>query len=95
MVEAMAAGCLVVTSNLGALPEVGAGHVFFGNVPSDPREHARRFAGRVIHVLQNLAAHPAVFEESLQAQVSAVGSRHTWSNRALAWERWLAGLLMT
>jgi glycosyltransferase involved in cell wall biosynthesis len=92
MMEAMAAGCTVVTSALGALPETGAGFVDLTPPLADADAHAAAFADRVIQRLAAPNADPAGAEARLQAQVAYVVAENNWPRRAEQWTAWLSGL---
>jgi protein O-GlcNAc transferase len=90
--EAMAAGCTVVTTDRGALPETTAG---FGRiVPYDlPREEfSRRFVEQVVAALRQREESPAECEAMLRRQVDFVNENYTWPKRARQWADWLAEL---
>jgi hypothetical protein len=96
--EALAAGALVVTSDLGALPETCAGWAKL--VPriskQHPREHFERdFVDAVVSALDEMQADwPAAATERYR-QVEAINSACTWNIRAAEWEaaaaHWLHG----
>ena len=92
VMEAMAAGCLVVSSRLGALPETGAGFARLIPVPADPALHARHFAEAAVAALGRLAADRNAAERALRAQVDHAGASLGWAARARAWLDWLAEL---
>jgi glycosyltransferase involved in cell wall biosynthesis len=88
--EAMAAGCTVVTSDLGALPETGAGFIYLTPPLVDPDAHAEAFADRVIELLAARQADPAGTEAHLQAQVAFAVAENSWARRAEQWNTWLS-----
>jgi tetratricopeptide (TPR) repeat protein len=93
VLEAMAAGCLVVTSERWALPETSAG--FARLVPTDGgREtYVERFVAETVQALSWLAGpDTAEVEEQLRRQVTHVNERHTWTALADAWVGWLSRL---
>ncbi len=92
VMEAMAAGCTVVTSDLGALPETGAGFVELMPPPADPHAHAAAFADRVIRSLAAREADPAGTEARLRAQVDYAVAENNWTRRAEQWDTWLSML---
>lgn len=92
VMEAMAAGCVVVTSDLGALPETTAGFARLVEAPERPAEHVRLFADAVLReLLERRAAPEAEAEARLRAQVDHMNGVNTWQARAGEWARWLAG----
>jgi len=85
VMEAMAAGAHVVTSDFAALPETCAG--FADLIPmSEPREYLARFADTVVKALKQPPP-----ERILKLRRQFFVDRHSWSRRALAWEDWLKG----
>jgi glycosyltransferase involved in cell wall biosynthesis len=83
VIEAMAAGCRVITSSLGALPETTGGYArIYPSIP-DRQEHAAQFA-------ENLAAEIAMpwsghseLSLSQQAHCAAV---YSWPKRIAEWK---------
>lgn len=91
--EALASGCLVATSDLGALPESCHGLARLTSVLPDPAEHAAQFARTVIDELTLFRTRPWVVRERLDAQLRWMNARYTWRQRAAEWQDWLASLL--
>ena len=88
VMEAMAAGCHIVTADLAALPETCAG---FGRlVPPDftNPDNRRRFVAETIAVLKEFQSS----EDVLGRQVDYVNGKYTWSARAKDWLAWLPRL---
>ncbi|MCS6850281.1 MAG: glycosyltransferase family 4 protein [Gemmataceae bacterium] len=92
--EAMAAGLLVVSSDLGALPETTMG---FGVLvpPAQGQGDVWGFASRYYRALDGVLRHwhadPRAFAAQRAAQVRAVHERCTWRVRAGEWEQALPG----
>lgn len=89
--EAMAAGALIVTSDLGALPETTAGFARLLPVSDDWLGYSERFADEAVEWLQKLEDDPQSIEEMIARQVSYVNAECTWQRRADEWETWLTG----
>jgi glycosyltransferase involved in cell wall biosynthesis len=92
VLEAMAAGCLVITSDLGALRDTTAG---FGHllVPHpDKDKHAELYAEFAVRVLKAFRASREA-RCRLGEQVVAVNRTGTWPVRAREWEAWLGALI--
>jgi glycosyltransferase involved in cell wall biosynthesis len=92
--EAMAAGCSVVTSDQGAMAETTAG--FARLIPirdSADADYRRDFLAAVIQFLEQFTGpDTAEFESLLQRQVRYVNESCTWPVRAKQWVHWLAGI---
>jgi glycosyltransferase involved in cell wall biosynthesis len=93
VMEAMAAGLLVVTSDLGALSEttMGFGALVAPASGNDMSGFAHRYLARLLEVLRERAVDPAGFAARRLAQVEAVNARYTWRARAREWEAAIAG----
>jgi glycosyltransferase involved in cell wall biosynthesis/predicted Zn-dependent protease len=93
VLEAMAAGCVVVTSRRAALPETTAG---FGRLvpPDDDRPaYVDAFVGETVQALTDLTgADGAAVEEKLRRQVAHVNRIHSWTGLAGQWVEWLSRL---
>jgi glycosyltransferase involved in cell wall biosynthesis len=85
VMEAMAAGCLVCTTRLAALPETTAGFGFLMDQPADILQMAQEFAGLVIRVHREAGEAPDRFEEALARQRAHVRTHYTWAARAREW----------
>jgi protein O-GlcNAc transferase len=88
VMEAMAAGCAIVTSDLGALPETCAG--FARLVPADFQkpENRRRFVDETVAALKEFDGSG----KALRRQVDFVNEKYTWAARAREWIPWLQRL---
>jgi glycosyltransferase involved in cell wall biosynthesis len=89
VMEAMAAGLLVVTTDLGALPETTMGFgalVPSADDPAGPGAFAEHFLDRLKGVLRDRADDPTGFASARFAQVEAVNAGCTWRVRAPHWE---------
>lgn len=91
--EALAAGCLVVSSQLGALPESGAGFARLIPVPEDPQEHAWRYAEAAVAALSELREGASGAGRRLRAQVDHANAGSTWEVLAQGWIDWFKELL--
>lgn len=87
VLEGMASGCLVITSDLGALKETTAG---FGEVISftfDPFKYSQKFSQTVFIVLSHLRNNKKNFEKRLRKQVKFIKENYLWKKRASEWEK--------
>ncbi|TWA54627.1 tetratricopeptide repeat protein [Azospirillum baldaniorum] len=89
VMEALAAGCLVLSSALGALPETTAGFARLIPVPEDPAEHAVRFAETARTALLQWRDEGATTGRRLREQVDHVTTGMNWAGRAGDWLAWL------
>jgi len=93
VMEAMAAGCVVVTSDLGALAETTAGFGRLIPMRSGAAGYGPKFVDALVDALQGLADPArADLEELLRKQRRHVLETYTWRRRAGEWETWLQGL---
>jgi glycosyltransferase involved in cell wall biosynthesis len=90
VLEAMAAGCLCVVGDLGALPETTQGLAELVPLGDDAEDYARRFAERVVAVL---GTPPEAAAERRDRQLRHLAATATWPLRARAWSGWLQGAL--
>lgn len=90
VMEAMAAGCRIVTTDRGALPETTAGHARLVAPDADLRVFSARFAAAVTEELQARRTNPAAFTAAMGEQVAFVNETMTWAKRADDWAQWLA-----
>lgn len=87
--EALAAGCLVASSELGALPETLAGYGCLMKLPGDTATYARQFADMVVWLLRAARDKPESFDARQRQQVIHVLSTAVWHARAKEWIHWL------
>jgi len=87
--EAMASGCRIVTSALGALPETTAGFADLTPLTRDRKPDLEQFTASVVAGLRELQEGGPAIEESLRRQVEYIREKATWAVRAREWESWL------
>jgi tetratricopeptide (TPR) repeat protein len=92
VMEAMAAGCTVITSRLAALPETGAGYARLIAVEEGEEAYLHGFITETIHALRSFTAREPALELELGRQVAAMNQTATWPVRAREWIRWLETL---
>lgn len=88
VLEAMAAGLLVVTSDFGALSETSMGFAQTVSVNQNLTDYKNKF----IELLKSGLNHPEK-EEIIRRQVDFVNNTSTWSLRAREWENWIDDLV--
>jgi glycosyltransferase involved in cell wall biosynthesis len=85
MLNAMAAGLYIVTSNMGALPEYSVEHgkcILAKNLRSDSLDS---FIGQVLAICQSQTHSPSAFYDYCFKQAMEMNKKHTWSVRAREW----------
>ncbi len=94
VMEAMAAGCRIVTSDLGALAETTAGFGRLIPVPTsdDWLDYSEKFTEAVVRSLDDCGKNPHQSNELLSRQVAHVNAEYLWERRAAEWEAWLQTL---
>lgn len=93
VIEALAAGCLVLTTDLGALRETTAGFGRLLSLPPDPAELPALYAGMVVREWQRAVSDPASNEARIAAQRDFVLRNSTWPARAAEWVAYLNRVL--
>ena len=104
VMEALASGCFLLTSNWEYLPKTTAGFARlislsqsntsnsiapFSSI-SERESYAQEFLVAILEVLEVLtAANPQETEQFLRKQVDYFNKYCTWRVRALEWEEWL------
>ena len=81
MIEALAAGCSVLSSNLAALPETGLGYVRHYGYIADRNKHIVRFAEELKKTLDDYRA--GKFDAT--DQVKKVNEYYSWETRVKDW----------
>jgi len=84
VMEAMAAGCFIVTSRLGALPETTAGFGKLIDVDGDWQRYGNFFIREILNFLYE--------PKDLSSQVAYANRHYTWKVRAKEWEKWIKTL---
>lgn len=93
VLEALASGCRVITSALGALPETAAGFARLIAVERRREEYLPDFIAETIRVLEESRQPGPELERRLRQQVDHFTTQAIWSRRAAEWETWLAALV--
>jgi glycosyltransferase involved in cell wall biosynthesis len=93
VMEAMASGCWVVTSNWGGLPETTAGFARLIPVEGDWEAYKDRFVEETVKVLTACTTTDSTAAEThLRRQVKYVNREYNWSIQAQQWVEWLTSI---
>jgi protein O-GlcNAc transferase len=92
--EAMASGCRIVTTALGALPETTAGFARLIPLGTSRKAYLQRFVDQVVEVLNETREQPQAAERFLREQVTHINTESTWERRAAEWVRFIQRLPM-
>jgi glycosyltransferase involved in cell wall biosynthesis len=92
VMEAMAAGCLVVSTKLGALPETTAGFGFLMDASTEVVGMAREFTKVLVTLIRTAREKPEQFEDGLRRQRAHAHAAYDWVTRAEDWEQALQRL---
>ena len=93
VMEAMASGCWIITSDLGALSETTAGFARLIPIKEGEAAYKKRFIQETVAVLRKFTVIDTTEAEAhLRAQVNYVNNSYIWSKRAKEWSEWLSGL---
>jgi len=83
--EAMAAGALLLTTKLGALPETTAGFAFTMELSADSVRIARDFAQLTCAVVETARQKPQEFEAIVARERAHARAAYDWTQRAREW----------
>lgn len=96
VLEAMASGCLVVTSNLGALPETTEGFGRLISVDDDWSRYQQDFIKEVLTLLQTPEDYSILTAfgeyQYIYWQVKYINKYYNWRRRASEWASWLQNI---
>ncbi len=93
VMEAMAAGCKVVTTALAALPETAEGFAFLIPANEKRAENRADFINYTVKILKEfISKNSTSLENDLQAQTAFFNKNYTWKKRAYEWEELLSSL---
>ena len=81
VMEAMAAGCQVITSNLGALSETSAGFARLIDIDGDAQRYKNKFVESSIQEIE---------KENIKKQVEYMNRYMNWKVRSKEWEMFLS-----
>jgi hypothetical protein len=92
VMEAMASGCRVVTTEMGALPETCAGFARLIRVWPTPQQYMDDFVAQTVEILREAIEQPDTVGLRLRAAVNHINDSCTWDARARQWMQWIGQL---
>ena len=92
-IEALAAGCLVLATDLGALRETTAGFGRLLALPATREDLAPAYAQMVLREWRAAMADPAAHAARIEAQVDFMRRNWSWATRAQEWAAYLARVI--
>lgn len=89
--EAMISGTLLVSSDLGAIPETTAGfaHLNKADLSLMPGATATFYAEHLVNAVKQAEADPQATLSRIEKQMEFVRANYTWKQRAAEWVEWL------
>lgn len=93
VMEAMAAGAMILTTQLGALPETAHGFGQLLPLKGSRVDVATAYAAMVVEALRFARERPRESAVRVEEQVRFARSHYTWANRAREWRDWISTLL--
>lgn len=91
IIEALAAGCLVVTSKLGAIPETSAGFAKLVEIDTDREKYCQNFTKMLRKAIKLYTpANKSYLNVALAKAISYQNKFNTWSIRAKEWQQMLS-----
>ena len=90
MMEAMASGCMIVSSHLGALPETTAGYAQLLSEKPGTEAYDAAFIEEVVRALESVSGSERdAVENHLRKQVNYCQQHYRWAAKVDAWVKWL------
>jgi glycosyltransferase involved in cell wall biosynthesis len=87
LLEAMAAGCKPIVTNLGALPSTAFGKATVVPFTGMNKEFMKEFTNSVIGEVLKYKKDPIAWSEEQYDQVKYINDNETWDKRAMDWEK--------
>jgi glycosyltransferase involved in cell wall biosynthesis len=87
VLEAMAAGCRIVTSRRAALPETTAGFARLVPPDDDRPTFVDHFVEEMVQATSDLNSSET--DDRLRKHIAHVHQNHTWSGLATTWAEWI------
>lgn len=92
-IEAMSAGCAIVTSNYAALPETTANFGFLYQYHEDAQQHVNIFANALSTVIDMVNNNEQGIQQRLAFQKNYIDTFYNWDTRTREWEGLIRGIL--
>ena len=92
LMEAGSAGCALICSSVGALPDTANGFATLLDPPSNKATWSKQFAAGVVAWVNSAQANPTATRALLERQYSYFQS-NTWDTMAVKWEEELVRLV--
>lgn len=88
LMEAMASGCLILSTNYGALPDTAAGfgHLLARSAELSDDEFVGTYARFVIDIIRHSYESPNEYRRRLDEQTDFALTNYVWARRAREWE---------
>jgi len=92
VMEAMAAGCFVVSSTLAALPETTGGFGALVPIHADLEEFTKQYSHALVEVVERGNRDPGAMSANLEKQIAFARSAYSWKTRAKEWRHLISYL---
>lgn len=94
VMEAMASGCQIITSDLGALSETTGGFATLIPITDDWYAYKIEFANAVIKAISEIIDkdNEQQLAKKIRNQINYIKEHHNWAIRTVEWESWLSSI---
>ena len=90
--EAMAAACKVVTTQIGGLPETTAGFARLIPGPKDREKYLPAFIEGVVAAIGEITSGGGGVEAELRKESEFANEHYVWGTRADEWVKWVESM---
>lgn len=88
-IEALAAGCIMVSPAYAALPETTANWAWMYPFTEDLQSHAERFLANLASAIETYRTQAHMIKQNLDVQVAYFNHFYSWERRAKEWSAYL------